>query len=255
MEALEAATNPFGGVIPKPEALPGELDVFSRRLDHSLTTWSEAGFKVVWLELPMARAGLVPTAVESGFSYHHTGEDYVMLTLRLVENAFIPPFASHYVGAGGVVLNADNELLVVHERLGKPGGPRYYKLPGGTVREGEHLSEGVVREVLEETGVRTRFESLVCFRNLHGYRHGKSDIYFVCRLEPLSHRISMQAEEIEECLWMPVEKYFTAETVSTFNKLIVRASLESTGLASHRIDGYRDPSLYEAFLPENVAGP
>ena len=142
--------------------------------------------------------GLAQHAVEAGFGFHHSGDDYLLMTLRLEEGAFIPPYASHYIGAGGVVIK-DGSLLVVHERRGPVGGPRYYKLPGGALHEGEHLVEGVVREVLEETGVRTRFQSLVCFRNLHGYRYGKSDIYFVCKLEALSHEIVPQAEEIEEC--------------------------------------------------------
>ena len=65
----------------------------------------------------------------------------------------------------------------------------------------------MVREVLEETGVRTRFEAVVCLRHWHGYRYGKSDIYFVCRLSPLSREITMQEEELEAALWMPVDEY------------------------------------------------
>ena len=106
------------------------------------------------------------------------------------------------------MLSEDQELLVVSEKYQRqqPGPPRY-KLPGGALHEGEHLAEGVVREVLEETGVRARFDALVCFRHWHGYRYGKSDIYFVCRLSPLSKEITIQEEEIAECLWMPVEAY------------------------------------------------
>ena len=111
--------------------------------------------------------------------------------------------------------------------------------------EGEDLEEGVVREVLEETGVRTRFEAVVCMRNLHGYRYGKSDIYFVCRLAPLSHEITMQVDEIEDCLWMPLDDYMAADSVSDFNKSIVRAAVETPGLVPSRIDGYRDRRQYE----------
>ena len=98
-----------------------------------------------------------------------------------------------------------------------------------------------MREVLEETGVQTKFEALVCFRHWHGYRYGKSDIYFVCRLSPLSEEVTMQAEELEECLWMPVADYFGSELVSVFNKRIVRAALASPGV-THRVDrGLRRP--------------
>ena len=251
-EAFDSTSDPFGGVIPRPEAMPTGPDEFRRRLLQSFRAWRAQGFKVVWLELHIARASLIPVALESGFSFHHSGDDYLMMTHRLVENATVPPYASHYIGAGGVVLNGDNELLVVHEKRGGPNRARSYKLPGGALYTGEHLTEGVVREVLEETGIRTRFDALVCLRNLHGYRYGKSDIYFVCRLEPLSRQISIQEDEIEECLWMPLEQYLGSGSVSSFNKRIVRASMESPGVVPTSIDGHRDPDQVELFLPRDV---
>ena len=113
-------------------------------------------------------------------------------------------------------------------------------------------SEQVIREVLEETGVQTRFDGLVCFRHWHGYRYGKSDIYFVCRLSPLSRDVTMQAEELEECFWMPVEDYFASDLVSLFNKRIVRAAIDSPGVTTEWIEGYADPSRYEFFFPRSA---
>lgn len=100
--------------------------------------------------------------------------------------------------------------------------------------------------------MQARFEALVCFRHWHGYRYGKSDIYFVCRLSPLSQAVTMQTEEIEECFWMPVADYFDSELVSAFNKRIVRAALASHGVTPEWIDGYADPARYEFFMPHDV---
>ncbi len=252
MEVLEFTPNPFGGAVVKPEALPEDPEAFCLRLRHSLEVWKREGLKVAWLEVPIVRAGLIPVAVEAGFTFHHSGETYLMMIHRLVEGAFVPPYATHYIGAGGVVLNDRRELLVVCEKYRRTGRP-YYKLPGGALHAGEHLVEGVIREVLEETGVQARFEALVCFRHWHGYRYEKSDIYFVCRLSPLSEEVNMQAEEIEECMWMPVEDYLNSEFVSVFNKQIVRATLESPGVAPTEIEGYADPSKYEFFMPREGA--
>ena len=250
MTVLPFDTNPFRGVIIDKAALPDDPDVFRGLLDESLADWKSEGYRVAWLEAPISRAALVPVAVEAGFTFHHCTEAYVMMTCRIEEGAFVPAYASHYIGAGGVVINRRRELLVVHEAGGRrPTGRRSYKLPGGALLEGEDLEEGVVREVLEETGVRTRFEAVVCLRNLHGYRYGKSDIYFVCRLSPLSHEITMQADEIEDCLWMPLDDYMAADSVSDFNKSIVRAAVETPGLVPSRIDGYRDPRQYETYMP------
>jgi len=249
MDIIEAIPNPFGGMVINPQALTSDPEEFRRQLRHSLDAWEAQGFKVAWLEVPISKVALVPVAVEAGFTFHHAKDDYVLLTRRLVEGAHVPPYASHYIGAGGVVLNDSKELLVVSERHRRSKGPSY-KLPGGALHSGEHLVEGVIREVLEETGVRTEFDSLVCLRHWHGYRYEKSDIYFVCRLSPLSIEISMQAEELEAALWMPVADYLNTEDVSVFNKRIVRAALETPGLQRTTVVGYADESKYEFFMPQ-----
>ena len=114
---------------------------------------------------------------------------------------------------------------------------------------GEHLAEGIVREVLEETGIQSKFEALACFRHWHGYRYGKSDIYFVCRLSPLSYDITRQEEEIAECLWMPVDDFLEDPQIGNFNKSIVKAALDHRGISPGDIEGYGDPKRFEFFLP------
>jgi 8-oxo-dGTP diphosphatase len=248
MDLLEHSPDMFGGIIVDAEKLPAEPAEFAERLHVSLEAWRADGRRLVWIDVPLALAELVPLATQRGFVFHHANEQDVMLVSRLVEDAFIPMHATHYIGVGGVVINDRQELLVVCERHRRTAAP-YYKLPGGALLPGEHLVDAVLREVQEETGVQVRFESLVCFRHWHGYRYGKSDIYFVCRLSPLSQDLTMQAEEIEELLWMPVEDYFASDLVSVFNKRIVRAALSSPGVVPEWIDGYADPSRYEFFMP------
>ncbi len=147
------------------------------------------------------------------------------------------------------MINDQSQLLVVSEKHRRDHSRPYYKLPGGALHPGEHLADAVIREVYEETGVRAKFESLVCFRHWHGYRFDKSDIYFICRLSPISHEIVIQTSEIDESMWMPVQEYLASEFVSTFNKRIVQAALDSPGVAPTWIDGYADPSRYEFFMP------
>ena len=250
MEVIEAKPNPFGGIVPVPDLLTDDPREFKDQLRDSLSGWREEGYKVVWLELPTSKAALVPMAVEAGFSFHHAQEGYAMLTRQLVEDAYIPPYATHYIGVGGVVINDKNELLIVSERYRRRGSGPAYKLPGGALQPGEHLVDAAEREVLEETGVSARFQSLHFFRHWHGYRYGKSDIYFVCRLSPSSTDITMQSEELAECLWMPVQEFLDREDVSPFNKRIVRSCLENPGIVSTgTIDGYGDPAIHEFFMP------
>ena len=251
MDLINSSVNRFGGVVVDPEDLPGLPNPFCHQLAQSLSTWTTQGFKVVWLEIPISRSALIPVAVEAGFVFHHSGQDYLMLTYQLEAGAFVPPYATHYIGAGGVVINDREELLVVWERAHQQSGRKYYKLPGGALHQGEHIADCVKREIREETGIKTRFESLVCFRHWHGYRFGKSDIYFVCRLAPLNHDITADEHEIQECLWMPVDEYLTSEHVGVFNRHIVRAALDGTGpLVPTWIEGYQtEPRRREIFMP------
>ena len=252
MDILHFDTNPFGGAVIIPQSLPDDPDEFGSRLSYSMQTWGSDGLKAIWLQIPKALSILIPVAIDAGFNFHHTSDEYLMLTHQLIAGAHIPPFATHYIGVGGVVLNEDKELLVVCERYRRPGQAPFYKLPGGALQAGEHLVDAIVREVLEETGVQTKFESLVCFRHWHGYRYGKSDIYFVCRLAPLSREITMQVEEIEECIWMPANQFLDSPDTSEFNQSIVRAALESPGIVNSWIEGVGDPETREFFMPDNI---
>lgn len=250
MEPLAFTTNRFDGVLADPGALPSDPDEFAARLDHSLEHWRQQDFRVAWLEIPIGHSRLVPVAVEAGFLFHHSGADYLMLTLALEEDAFVPAHATHYIGAGGVVLSQERQLLVVAEKYYRtPGQLPRFKLPGGALHQGEHLVDGVIREVREETGVETAFDALVCFRHWHGYRYGKSDIYFVCRLHPLSQEITIQEEEIAECRWIPVDEYLGLDHISPFNKRVVWTALNSPGLAPEELEGYGEPERYEIFMP------
>ena len=245
-------SNQFNGIVIAPSELPGDPNEFDARLGVSIEKWSLDGFLAVWLEIPKSKSALIPKAVDRGFDFHHTGEDYILLTCRLVDKAHIPPFATHYIGIGGVVLTPEKELLVVREKYGVGGRQPTLKLPGGALQAGEHLGQAVEREVLEETGVRAEFESIACFRQWHGYRYGKSDIYFVGKLRPLSKEITMQADEIQECLWMPVDEFIASEQIANFNKQIVRAALESDGVVQSFIEGFGGPDSREYFMPRHL---
>ena len=253
MEPIAATTNPFGGIIPKPEALDPDPAAFAERLRVSLTAWKDEGYRVVWLEVSIAKAALVP---RSGGSWVYippqrrrlSNDDLTTGRRRVCAGSRLALYRRGRSGAqrGAGVVGGQRKY---HRRA--PGPPRY-KLPGGALHAGEHLAEAVVREVAEETGVEAEFDALVCFRHWHGYRFGKSDIYFVCRLRPLSTEISIQEDEIAECLWMPVAEYLADENVSAFNKRIVEAALNSTGVRLTEMDGYGTPDQYEFFMPPGV---
>lgn len=55
----------------------------------------------------------------------------------------VPPFATHIVGVGGLVLNSKGEVLCVRE-VNSPTGRPAWKLPGGNTQGGTcRVYEGV----------------------------------------------------------------------------------------------------------------
>ena len=48
---------------------------------------------------------------------------------------------------------------------------------------------------------------MIGFRHAHGYLNGKSDIFFLCVLEPLTFDITMQEDELVACEWISVDDY------------------------------------------------
>ena len=55
------------------------------------------------------------------------------------------------VGVGGIVIDADGRVLLVKRAVEPLQGQ--WSIPGGALELGESLTEGVAREILEETGV------------------------------------------------------------------------------------------------------
>ena len=177
VEILAGKPNPFNGMVIIPSELPSDPEEFDVRLAVSIEKWIADGYLTVWLEIPKVQSVLLPKAIDRGFDFHHTSDDYILLTCLLVEGSHIPPFATHYIGIGGVVLTPERDLLVVREKFGVGGREPTLKLPGGALLAGEHLGQAVEREVFEETGVRAEFESIACFRQWHGYRYGNCLLY------------------------------------------------------------------------------
>ncbi|XP_062152405.1 nudix hydrolase 2-like isoform X2 [Alnus glutinosa] len=99
------------------------------------------------------------------------------------------------------------QVLVVKENSGRFKGTGVWKFPTGVVKEGEDICTAAVREVKEETGIDTEFVKVLAFRENHKAFFSKSDLFFVCMLQPLSFDIQEQNQEIETAQWMPVEDY------------------------------------------------
>ena len=242
---LVAEVDKFHGVTVSPESIPREPGAFAEELEAALVQWRNEGYRLAWLELPISLSALIPLATAQGFVFHHCQTDSVMMTRRLSQDSFVPPFASHYLGAGGVVISADGELLTVMERY----GPARYKLPGGLIEVGENIAEGVRREVREETGVETEFDELIAVGHAPRWIFGRASLYLVCTLRPSSRNIVRQASEIAEALWMPIDEFMASERASQFTKDILELALGREGMEVSRYASPISKSDWVLFLP------
>lgn len=248
---LSAVQNKYGGMVINSDVLPHSIEPFSARLAQSLAAWRQQQIKLVWLELASQQAALLPAALAAGFLFHHCAPASIMLVLKLEPGATVPHYAGHTIGAGAVVISARQELLTVLEKADAGARPWHYKLPGGMLEPGEHIAAAAVREVFEETGVKTRFDKLLGMRHHHQGQFATSNVYIVCRLTPLTTAIRIDEGEIADARWVPVQDYLRAERVGLLNKRVVRAALESDGMAAIKLDGYMGgPEEYEIFMPD-----
>lgn len=208
---------------------------FEKNLRSSLQEWVSNLKKGVWLKLPPEKIDLASVAVENGFSFHHAEREHLMLNMWLSESEnTLPPNASHQVGVG-CVLERQGRLLCVQEKYGPLRGLGVWKLPTGLIHAGENIAESAVRETFEETGVASEFVGIIAVRHGHGFNFGKSDLFFVCVLRPLSSEIKLQESEIEKAEWIPLDDYF--------NQPSLRSNKVAEGINDAIKDALQNPSI------------
>jgi 8-oxo-dGTP diphosphatase len=105
------------------------------------------------------------------------------------------------VGAVGVVLNVQGELLLV-KHVFHPGSP--WGLPGGWIERNEGPCEGLKREIREETGLDvTVVEPLLIERGKeNGLFPAHLDIAYLCRS---AGRVRHLSAELTDFRWTPFE--------------------------------------------------
>ncbi|XP_075216510.1 nucleoside diphosphate-linked moiety X motif 6 isoform X2 [Lycorma delicatula] len=217
----------FNGIIIKSENnLCSDESIFTSKLENSLEKWKKDGVRGLWFNISLEYAFWVPILAKNGFTFHHAEGNMVMMTKWLPENEVsgIPNYAHTMTGAGAIVVNAQNEILVVTEK-NKVLNTTHWKLPGGYIEQGETIADAAVREVFEETGIKTKFESLVAFRHSQRAAFGCCDLYFIVELSPIStddNKIVLCSREIEACQWMKIEEYANHPNVLDNNKMIAK---------------------------------
>lgn len=191
--------------------LPANL---GHELDASIAVWKTI-HRAVWLSLKEDQLSLLPLCIARGFKTHSCDPSTNTLLLSLWlsnEVSTLPFYSNHYAGVGGVILDdSDNCLLIKTQR-----SPIIiqWRVPGGLVETDEDFETAVMREVIEETGVKTKVIGLLGMRERTNYLFGRRDIYSLFLLEPLSFDIEVtDTHEISDCKWMPAKQWLDDTTI------------------------------------------
>lgn len=93
-----------------------------------------------------------------------------------------------------------------------------------------------MREVFEETGVKTKYVGLLGFRLLSPVKFGCDDIYFACLLEAESKEINIDKDEISESKWVKLHEFFEMKLTKTQSELqiMIKEYLEKKRLLMKR---------------------
>jgi 8-oxo-dGTP pyrophosphatase MutT (NUDIX family) len=133
---------------------------------------------------------------------------------------------------GGFVLNAENQLLMIHRR-------GIWDLPKGKLDAGETIEQCATREVEEECGVSDLKITSDAFHTYHLYseRNGetviKDSVWFMMKTSHQSALVPQTEEDIEQAIWenLPVsaEKMNGAygsiqDVISHFQDLLLRVN-------------------------------
>ncbi|KAI1238647.1 Nucleoside diphosphate-linked moiety X motif 6, partial [Lamprotornis superbus] len=203
----------------------------------SVSQWRDEGRVAVWLHVPILQSSLVAVAASQGFAFHHAEQGSSTLTLWLGEGpSRLPGFATHQLGVAGAVLDErTGKVLVVQDRNKTVNA---WKFPGGLSNPGEDIGDTAVREVFEETGIKSEFKSILSIRQQHEHpgAFGKSDMYIICRMEPCSFHISFCQHECLRCEWMDLEELARTENATPITSTVAKLLLFGYWEGFDRID-------------------
>ncbi|XP_004854997.1 nucleoside diphosphate-linked moiety X motif 6 isoform X1 [Heterocephalus glaber] len=247
---LRGEPDRYGGISVRLGALE-RLDaaVFQRRLEAAIQQWRSEGRVAVWLHIPILQSQCIAPAASLGFCFHHAESYSSTLALWLGEGpSRLPGYATHQVGVAGAVFDeSTRKILVVQDRNKLKN---MWKFPGGLSEPGEDIGDTAVREVFEETGIKSEFRSLLSIRQQHTNpgAFGKSDMYIICRLKPCSFTINFCQHECLRCEWMDLN-----DLVKTENTTPITSRVASLLLYGYR-EGFDKIDLTMEELPAVYTG-
>jgi ADP-ribose pyrophosphatase YjhB (NUDIX family) len=127
------------------------------------------------------------------------------------------------VGVGGAVVHEERLLLV---RRASRRGRGNWQVPGGFIEPAETIEQAVIREVLEESGVKTEVRGVLGIRNRYDTNVNNS-LYVVMLMHPLDINPQPDNDEVDRAGFFTLEEIRGLEQVPAINLEIAERALSS----------------------------
>ena len=240
---INLITDNYEGITIDNTTIPHTITEFEQELTIIIDNLENK--RLLWIKIPITKSNFIPILTKYDFVFHHCNEGDITLLKKLSIDPIVPTARNHTLGVGVVVINENNELLVIKDRIGKR-----YKLPGGYIDDDENISTAAVREVKEETGIDVEFTSIIALGHFKPLQFGESNLYVGCTAQAFSSEINIIDDyEIIEARWMDLDEFLNHEEVLLFNKTIVNTSIKNDGLTFEHIDMFKNRDVdYELFF-------
>lgn len=105
-----------------------------------------------------------------------------------------------------LVINSKQEVLILRRSASDNRRPLQWDLPGGHLDDGEALDKGVLREVLEETGLSVADASLVFSKTEYRvWNGGEGSVLFMFFAVHTQETTVTLSEEHDQYEWVPID--------------------------------------------------
>jgi ADP-ribose pyrophosphatase YjhB (NUDIX family) len=138
----------------------------------------------------------------------------------------IREYPTHPIVGVGMIVQKDNRIVLV-KREREPGKGKW-SIPGGMLELGERISEGVKREILEETGLIVEIDRLIDVEeNIGRDATGKIRFHYVL-IDFLGHVVNGNLTpdtDVKEAIWVDLSQVDTFRITNTLKRLLLKANL------------------------------
>lgn len=116
------------------------------------------------------------------------------------------PEGMYHLVAAVWIFGSDGSLLVTRRSKNKKDWPCTLENPGGALRPGETMAEGVLRELYEETGIKACADELILLGNVPG----STAIYglYMLMSDISVQDLHLQTDEVSEAMRISAEEFF-----------------------------------------------